>query len=104
MVATMQRHTALQAELYGQPRDNYRGEFPQPVAAAPAYADLIEIRAAPRAALVLIRDGTDIHLIRATRCDEPGLEVLSPSDRAKVASAVHALHRDAQEAANNGNP
>jgi hypothetical protein len=78
--------------LYG--RDAYQGTTPPSVCEVRAYAELVEIRAAGRAALVLVREGTDVHLIRATRCDEPGLEVLSPSDRARVAAAVATLNRD----------
>lgn len=97
------RHGSALAMVYGT-RDSYRGEFPQPIAEVPTYADLIEIRAAPLAALVLVKDRGTTRQIRATRCDEPGLEVLAPSDRAKVAAAVATLHRDAQEAATYGNP
>lgn len=80
-------------------RNLYQGAHPPAVAVPRVYAELIEIRAAPRAALVLVRDGKQVHLIRAARSDEPGLEVLSPSDRARVASAVHALNREARDAA-----
>lgn len=92
---------SLQAELYG--RSRYEGTH-QPLIAEPrAYAQLIEVRAAPRAVLVLVRDGNRLHLIEAARSDEPTLDVLAPSDRARVASAVHAWARDSQEGANDAN-
>lgn len=92
---------SLQAELYG--RSRYEGTHRPLIAEPRTYAEVIEIRAAPRAVLVLVREGVNVYLIRATHCDEPGLEVLSPHDRARVASAVHALHRDSREGAADGN-
>lgn len=80
-------------------RDLYQGEHPPAVAELHKPARLLSIRAAGRVALVLIDDAGTARLIRASRCDEPGLERLSPSDRARVASAVHALHREACDAA-----
>ena len=100
MVAHIRNEPALSL-LYSVPRD-YRGEFRPLIAEPRTYAEVIEIRAAPRVVLVLIREGNHLHLIEATHCDEPGLEVLSPHDRARVASAVHALHRDSGEGAANG--
>lgn len=93
---------SLQAELYG--RSRYEGTHPPAVAEPRTHAKLIEVRAAPRAVLVLVREGNRLHLIEATRCDEPALDVLAPSDRARIASAVHTWARDAQEGANNGKP
>lgn len=90
-----QHMMALRAELYG--RSEYEGVTLPKVAEVRTYAELIGLTAAPREVLVLIRAGDKWHLIRATRSDEPGLEVLSPSDRALVASAVHSLHRDSRE-------
>lgn len=80
-------------ELYGQPRDGYLGAFEPTVAQPRAVVELIEVRAAPRAVLALVREGNRLHLIEATHADEASLGVLGETDKARVASAVQAWQK-----------
>ena len=82
--------------LFGQPepRDAYQGTQPPAVAVAREPARLLSVRATGRIALVLIEDAGQTRLIRATTCDQPELDVLSPTDRATIAAAVATLHRE----------
>jgi hypothetical protein len=93
MTAKIRNESAL-AMLYGQPRDNYQGEFVPPVAEVRAPVRLVNFRKFSDGVLMLVNDGGDVRIFKVDKLDSPGLELLSAQDRANVQSALVAGKRE----------
>lgn len=95
MAAFIRNESAL-AMLYGARPSDYQGTTPPVVCEVREHARLVSVHATDHGVLVAAEVNGILHLIRALTCDQQELNVLSPTDRARVAAAVATLHRDAE--------
>jgi len=83
--------------LYG--RDRYQGEFLPAVVEVREPVRVVSMRRSGDCLLIAINDAGNVRLIRVSRLDSPGLELLSALDRANAQSALAAMRQEGGDAA-----